>query len=151
MDEQRKLRNLLSYTKTDSVEEMEDCNKLYEELLAYINKSPKEMNDEITITQNETEFVAKHKDYDVIGVGGNEFEAVLELSKALGALMFSKEAEHEALKKDVSRYFDNLKAIDDYKHTHPNETNKELEISLEKEVALYRELFAKLRKVNKQE
>ncbi len=41
MDEQRKLRNLLAYTKTDSVEEMEDCNKLYEELLAYINKAEK--------------------------------------------------------------------------------------------------------------
>ena len=42
MDEQRKLRNLLAYTKMDSVEELEDCNKLYEELLAYINKSKKE-------------------------------------------------------------------------------------------------------------
>ena len=59
--------------------------------------------DEIKITKHETEFVAKHKDYDVIGVGGNEFEAVLELSKALGALMFSKEAEHEALKRDLAR------------------------------------------------
>ena len=57
--------------------------------------------DEIIITKCETEFVAKHKDYDVIGVGGNEFEAVLELSKALGALMFSKDfkaqKEHELL------------------------------------------------------
>lgn len=56
---------------------------------------------EITITKYESEFVAKHKDYDVIGVGGNEFEAVLELSKALGALMFSKDVkaqkEHELL------------------------------------------------------
>ena len=42
MDEQRKLRNLLAYTKTDTIEELEDCNKLYEELLAYINKSKKE-------------------------------------------------------------------------------------------------------------
>jgi len=41
MDEQRKLRNLLAYTKMDSVEELEDCNKLYEELLAYINKVEK--------------------------------------------------------------------------------------------------------------
>lgn len=63
-------------------------------------------HDEITITKYETEFVAKHKNFDVIGVGGNEFEAVLELSKALGALMFSKETEHEALKRDVARYFD---------------------------------------------
>ena len=38
MDEQRKLRNLLSYTKMDSVEEIEEVGKLYEELLAYINK-----------------------------------------------------------------------------------------------------------------
>ena len=38
MNEQRKLRNLLAYTKTDTIEELEDCNKLYEELLAYINK-----------------------------------------------------------------------------------------------------------------
>lgn len=57
--------------------------------------------DEITVTKQETEFVAKHKDYDVIGVGGNEFEAVLELSKALGALMFSRDIkaqkEHELL------------------------------------------------------
>ena len=59
--------------------------------------------DEITVVKYETEFVAKHKDFDVIGVGSNEFEAVLELSKALGALMFSKEAEHEALKKDVQK------------------------------------------------
>ena len=42
MDEQRKLRNLLAYTKTDTIEELEDCNKLYEELLAYINKQEKE-------------------------------------------------------------------------------------------------------------
>lgn len=42
MDEQRKLRNLLSYAKTDSVEEIEEVGKLYEELLAYINKSKKE-------------------------------------------------------------------------------------------------------------
>lgn len=41
MDAQRKLRNLLSYTKTDSVEELEDCNKLYEELLAHLNKQEK--------------------------------------------------------------------------------------------------------------
>ena len=38
MDEQRKLRNLLSYTKMDSVEEIEEVGKLYEELLAYINQ-----------------------------------------------------------------------------------------------------------------
>ena len=63
-------------------------------------------HEEITVTKYETEFVAKHKDFDVIGVGGNEFEAVLELSKALGALIFSKEAEHKALKKDVVRYFE---------------------------------------------
>jgi len=107
--------------------------------------------DEITITKYETEFVAKHKDFEVIGVGSNEFEAVLELSKALGALMFSKEAEHKTLKKDVARYFDNLKVIDDYKHAHPNETNKEAEIHLEKEIALYRELFAKLREVGNKE
>ncbi len=61
------------------------------------------------------------------------------------------EKEHEALKRDVARYFDNLKVIDDYKHSHPNKTNKELEISLEKEVALYRELFGKLSKVGKEE
>ena len=42
MDEQRKLRNLLSYAKTDSVEEIEEVGKLYEELLTYINKSKKE-------------------------------------------------------------------------------------------------------------
>lgn len=41
MDAQRKLRNLLSYAKTDSVEELEDCNKLYEELLAHLNKQEK--------------------------------------------------------------------------------------------------------------
>lgn len=51
-------------------------------------------HEEIIITKYETEFVAKHKDYDVIGVGGNEFEAALELSKALGALMFSKDYKH---------------------------------------------------------
>lgn len=51
-------------------------------------------HDEITITKNEKECVAKHKDYDVIGVGSNEFEAVLELSKALGALMFSKDSKN---------------------------------------------------------
>ena len=45
MDEQRKLRNLLAYTKTDTIEELEDCNKLYEELLAYKNK--KEKNTEL--------------------------------------------------------------------------------------------------------
>jgi hypothetical protein len=42
MDEQRKLRNLLAYTKTDSVEGLEEVNRLYEKLLAYINKSQKE-------------------------------------------------------------------------------------------------------------
>lgn len=42
MDEQRKLRNLLSYTKTDSVEELEDVNKLYNDINDYINKSQKE-------------------------------------------------------------------------------------------------------------
>ena len=68
-------------------------------------------NDEITITKYETEFVAKHKDFDVIGVGGNEFEAVLELSKALGALMFSKETEHKALKQDVDIYKETLNSI----------------------------------------
>lgn len=43
MDAQRKLRNLLAYTKTDTVEELEDCNNLYEELLKYINKQEKVM------------------------------------------------------------------------------------------------------------
>lgn len=47
---------------------------------------------------------------------------------------------------DIARYFDNLKVIDNYKHEHPNATNEELEISLEKEVALYRELFSKITK-----
>lgn len=61
-------------------------------------------HEEIIITKYETEFVAKHKDYDVIGVGSNEFEAVLELSKALGALNKTTQLEHEALKRDVYRY-----------------------------------------------
>ena len=79
-------------------------------------------HDEITVTKYETEFVAKHKDFDVIGVGGNEFEAVLELSKALGALMFSKEAEHEALKKDVQKLMYYL----EYKEKWTNELEESL-------------------------
>ena len=42
MNYQRILRALLSYTKTDSVEELEDVNKLYNDLNDYINKSQKE-------------------------------------------------------------------------------------------------------------
>ena len=43
MDAQRKLRKLLAYTSiTDyTIEELEDCNKLYHELLDYINKQEK--------------------------------------------------------------------------------------------------------------
>lgn len=92
--------------------------------------------DEITITKHETEFVAKHKDFEVIGVGSNEFEAVLELSKALGALMFSKEAEHEALKRDVARYFE-LQTLD--------------RVAYHEEIKESFLLYVKLRKVGKKE
>ena len=62
MDEQRKLRNLLSYTKTDSVEEIEEVGKLYEELLTYINKSKKEH--ELLGLHGKLSYYSKYDAYD---------------------------------------------------------------------------------------
>ena len=56
MDEQRKLRNLLSYTKTDSVEGLEEVNRLYEKLLSYINKSKKE-NELLGLYREKSDFL----------------------------------------------------------------------------------------------
>ena len=81
--------------------------------------------EEITITGNETEFVAKHKDFEVIGVGSNEFEAVLELSKALGALMFSKDYKHNKVTELLGLY--------QTYHYEPSEINQRIQ-TLEKEL-----------------
>jgi len=80
MDEQKKLRNLLSYTKTDSVEGLEEVNKLYEELLAHINKAKKE-HELLGLYQRmyDTPIVYKALRTQIVG-------RILQLEKELGEM-----------------------------------------------------------------
>ena len=89
MNYKRLLRALLSYTKTDSVEGLEEVNRLYEKLLAYINKSQKE-HELLGLYRLQQEFQEKY----------NTEERLIQKMRCLDELREIKE-ELDALEKEI--------------------------------------------------